>query len=367
MASVRRRKGSKFWFACITLPDSKQRQFSTGLTDEKEALALAVATERSLRQHAEKPHQLRAAFERLAEDYTPPEDAAVAEWLTGWAAARKGTVSEGTAELYRHVVKQAGEWLVGHGVTRFSGVTTDILTKLRDHWAKTLAAPTVNVRMQVLRIALGAAVQAKRLAENPGKGVPRLLVTATRRREFRPAELDLLLPTLTGEWRALFLMGLYTGQRLNDLAELRWKSVDLASKTVVLTARKTGALVALPLVPAVVDAMVALPSSDNPDAPVFAQVDSLPRSSRSAAFRAKLAAVGLARVCTENSGKAKKETSELSFHSLRHTATSMLKAAGVSDAIARAIIGHESAAVSRAYTHLDMETMRKALEKLPGA
>jgi hypothetical protein len=46
------------------------------------------------------------------------------------------------------------------------------------------------------------------------------------------------------------------------------------------------------------------------------------------------------------------------------TFEAMLKAAGVSDAIARAIVGHESAAVSRAYTHLDMETMRKALEKM---
>jgi integrase len=66
-------------------------------------------------------------------------------------------------------------------------------------------------------------------------------------------------------------------------------------------------------------------------------------------------------------GRASRLTAELCFHSLRHTATSALKSAGVSDAIARAIVGHESAAVSRAYTHLDMETMRKALEKMPGA
>jgi integrase len=128
----------------------------------------------------------------------------------------------------------------------------------------------------------------------------------------------------------------------------------------------TAALVALPLVQAAADALMALPSSDHPEAPVFPQVAGLPRSSRSAAFRGKLAAVGLAREPGKNSGQEKQETSELSFHSLRHTATSMLKAAGVSDAIARAIVGHESAAVSRAYTHLDMETMRKALEKMAG-
>jgi integrase len=50
---------------------------------------------------------------------------------------------------------------------------------------------------------------------------------------------------------------------------------------------------------------------------------------------------------------------------LRHTATSLLKNAGVSDVIARDIIGHDSAAVSANYTHIDQETKRVALDKLP--
>ena len=62
---------------------------------------------------------------------------------------------------------------------------------------------------------------------------------------------------------------------------------------------------------------------------------------------------------------AKRAASVLSFHSLRHTATSMLKNAGVSDSVTMDIIGHESAAVSKNYTHIDKETKRKALDKLP--
>jgi integrase len=41
----------------------------------------------------------------------------------------------------------------------------------------------------------------------------------------------------------------------------------------------------------------------------------------------------------------KRATGGLGFHCLRHTATTLLKAGGVSDAVAREIIGHESAAV----------------------
>ena len=42
-----------------------------------------------------------------------------------------------------------------------------------------------------------------------------------------------------------------------------------------------------------------------------------------------------------------RETSEISFHSLRHSAVTMLKASGLSDVFAREIVGHESAAISR--------------------
>jgi integrase len=43
----------------------------------------------------------------------------------------------------------------------------------------------------------------------------------------------------------------------------------------------------------------------------------------------------------------KREVSELSFHSLRHSAVTFLKASGASDVLAREIVGHDSAAVSR--------------------
>jgi integrase len=55
----------------------------------------------------------------------------------------------------------------------------------------------------------------------------------------------------------------------------------------------------------------------------------------------------------------------LSFHSLRHTAISLLKNAGVSEIVARDIIGHDSEAVSRNYTHVDEDIKRKAVAGLP--
>jgi len=41
---------------------------------------------------------------------------------------------------------------------------------------------------------------------------------------------------------------------------------------------------------------------------------------------------------------------------LRHTATSLLKNAGVPAAVAMDIIGHESEAINRHYTHIETST-----------
>jgi integrase len=374
MASVAQRKGSSNWYACITVdtPEGSrtQKQFSTGLTDRAEALAVAVAAERAARKHGAAPHQLRAALEKIAQDFTPAADADPADWLEAWAKRVKPTVSRRTAEAYEDVAEATATWMRANGVRSFSSVTVERLTALRDAWRESgNTAVTCNTKLKRLSVALEKARQAKLLPENPMREVERLRVTATKRREFRPAELRTLLASLSGEWRALVLLAVYTGQRLTDLAELTWAQVDVAAGTIIFHTGKTGALVSLPLMAPAVDALVSLPTADKLTARVFPEIAALALSSRSNHFRELLAAVGLHRPIGHKDGapggKTNRITAELTFHSLRHSATSMLKAAGVSDAIARAIIGHESAAVSRAYTHLDTDTLRAALEKMP--
>ncbi len=48
---------------------------------------------------------------------------------------------------------------------------------------------------------------------------------------------------------------------------------------------------------------------------------------------------------------------DTSFHSLRHTAVSLLKDGGVPDAVVQALVGHESAAMSHRYTHVGREAL----------
>ena len=56
---------------------------------------------------------------------------------------------------------------------------------------------------------------------------------------------------------------------------------------------------------------------------------------------------------------------DLSFHSLRHTAVSLLKDAGVPDSVVMALVGHESTAMSHCYTHVGKEALSRATQSLP--
>jgi len=126
----------------------------------------------------------------------------------------------------------------------------------------------------------------------------------------------------------------------------------------------------LPLVQPLSDYLASLSASDNPNAYIFPRSASAKRTGTlSNQFRDILVDAGLVEPRGhEATGKGRsqaREASEISFHSLRHSAVTMLKAAGVSDFMAREIVGHESAAVSRHYTHLTTDDKRAAMQRLP--
>ena len=61
----------------------------------------------------------------------------------------------------------------------------------------------------------------------------------------------------------------------------------------------------------------------------------------------------------------RRSQNDLSFHSLRHTATSLMKNAGISPAIVQEFVGHDSKAVSQHYTHIEFSSLRKAADAPP--
>ena len=177
------------------------------------------------------------------------------------------------------------------------------------------------------------------------------------------------------QWTSLVKFGLYTGQRLSDIALLRWSQVDLERDEIRFHVRKTKKRLTVPIAAPLREHLLGCPAPDKPDAPVHGEACAIVTAQHgrvgtlSNAFAELLAQAGLRSAPSkESTGRGRdnaRSGMDLSFHSLRHTAVSLLKDAGIPDAVVMALVGHESAAMSHRYTHVGKESLNKAAATLP--
>jgi integrase len=390
MPSIHRQPGRPFWFCAFSIwnPETltSRRVFrSTKTRDKRQALEICRAWHKAALKARNGKLSVDAAREVIAQGVSDVFTAANVEslpsasiksWCETWTEARAIETEESTHARYKRVIERFIGFLGEPKSKRdLSTLQASDVARFRDQEAKELSRSTANLGVKVLRICLGEAVRQGLLAVNFAVRVKLLKSTAeSKRRAFTLNEIKRILKACRDntEWCGLVLFGLYVGQRLGDLARITWRAVDLDSGEIAFTTRKTGRRIVLPLVQPLADYLASLPASDNPNAFIFPRAASAKRTaSLSNQFREILVEAGLLQPLPrghKSTGKGRnqaREASEISFHSLRHSAVTMLKAAGVSDFMAREIVGHESAAVSRQYTHLTTDDKRAALQRLP--
>src|SRR5438067_13497574 len=388
MPSIHRQPGRPYWFCAFSMFDPQtnrsRRVFrSTKTRDKKQALEICRAWHKAALKARNGKLSVDAAREIIARGVSDVFTAAnvkslpsasVKSWCETWTEAKAIETEESTHARYKRVMERFTGFL-GEAKSKrdLSTLQASDIARFRDGEAKELSRSTANLSVKVLRICLGEAVRQGLLTVNPAVRVKLFKSNAeSKRRAFTLAEIKRILKACGDdtEWRGLVLFGLYLGQRLGDLARLTWRAVDLDSGEIAFTTRKTGRRIVLPLVQPVADYLASLPASDKPNAFIFPHAASATRTGTlSNQFREILVDAGLVEPRGhEATGKGRsqaRETSEISFHSLRHSAVTMLKASGVSDFMAREIVGHESTAVSRQYTHLTTDDKRAAMQRLP--
>ena len=378
MASLRKKKTSRFWFACFTLPDGKRVQRSTKTTDKKTAMRLANEYE-ELTQRRMTANQARKVVTDLYRSLSGDElsKATTREFFRHWLSEKEPTVSESTISAYQDSASYFLEFMGDRADADIIYVTPSDISGFRDSVAKRLTAVTANMKLKIVRSAFQQAWREGYIDENPAaKVAPMKIKKKQERRAFTLSELKRLFAVATGEWEGLILTGLYTGQRLGDVCSLTWRNIDTKLDTVSLTTKKTGRRQILPLAPPLLSWIKKQKKPKDLNAPLFpetfADFDRTGRvsiiSNRFAALmaQANLVPKPSRRKKIEGQGRTGKRTmSELSFHSLRHTATSLMKNAGVSPAIVQEFVGHDSKAISQAYTHIDTDALRAATNALP--
>ena len=363
-----------------SLPDGTRTNRSTGTADKRQAQRIANDFEDAADEakagrltEARARKTIADIFAIGNKDALP--SANVKDYLESWLKRKELEAGETTHARYAVICKQFLAHLGLKASRDLLQLTAKEFVSFRDFQAAKLSANSVNICLKVLRSAMAQAVRDGLIDTNEASRVSLLKrEDKFQRRPFTLPELRRILEVADEEWRGLILFGLYTGQRLGDLATLTWQNLDIERRELRLSTAKTGRRQIIPLSKQLVQYVDTLPAGDDPKAPLFpraytAATDGTTSGRNSKQFNAILVQCGLARAQTHQStGKgrsSRREQNELSFHCLRHTATSLLKNAGVSEVVARDIIGHESAAVSANYTHVDEATKRKAVDLLP--
>lgn len=387
MASLRKNPRSPYWIACFSLPDGRRTNRSTSVEavprNRKAAQKIADKYEEAARGKVTETQARKVIgdiYEILHGSTLPSAtvDAFLGEW--GDNLGIRG-VGESTARAYRQASRDFLTFLGERRGTDIAQISRQEISRFRDHVAKRTTASTANKQLKYLRVAFNKARQDGLIPTSPAADVPIIRIRGdaqTERRPFTLDELTRILALSSDEWRGIVLFGFYTGQRLGDIVRLTWEGVDLVRGEFRFVTRKTGRRMALPIAKPLASYLAALPARDAADAPLFPKafevaIGHTSLSTLSQQFYAILRSAGLVDVDRTKGPKDRlgsgrrraRQVNAISFHSLRHTATSLLKSAGVAEAVARDIIGHESEAISREYTHIEADVKRAALDKLP--
>ena len=285
------------------------------------------------------------------------------------------------------------------GPLPLKGITSSRLEVLLNTKADELAPKSLNhLRAHVHRIFELAIRRCLFTGLNPAKTVPRIKQPKRLPQYLKAEEVPLMLAALERRWRPLFATAVFTGMRKGELLALRKSDVDLKTGTIRVGRshasdttkgnREDLLPIAVGLMPYLREALAASPSEllfPREDGTQHRPDVALHKVLRRALGRAGLVE-GYNHVCRRKGCgyKARKRHGvpepcprcgmklwpralprPLRFHDLRHTTATLLLKAGVPVATVQRILRHSDPAITtEVYGHLDVEDMRKGLNKL---
>jgi integrase len=373
---------SPYWIACYNGvgSDGKVQRFkrSTKTTDRKLAQSLADEWEALEKKAGEKRLTESRCRKVIADMYEriigePLHFRTAREFLSEWVESKKNETELRAYLKYQQIVD---EFLAFVGVKAdrlLREITPADIRSWRDALKrKGLSVPTVNHAIKILRMPFKAAHDAGYIEINPNtKNTVRPLKDEpcnASKEVFTREQLAALIKVAPSEdWKGAILCGYYTGLRLRDIADLQWSVVDLDTRIITITTRKTGKRLTVPIHPQFA-AWLEKQTRGIGKAPIFPTLAGKSgggKSGLSMAFKRIMERAGIkGRMLREASGAGRSQSS-LSFHSLRHSFNSAIANAGVAPELRQKLTGHSSIDMNRVYTHHELEPLRAAVATIP--
>ncbi|HUT02449.1 MAG TPA: tyrosine-type recombinase/integrase [bacterium] len=323
-------KRGRIWWVCYKDYQGNYRRESTGHTSKKRAMECLAArrVERSdYKFHGRKP-PCDLTFRQLCDRFL------------------KWSKSEKTAASYERDLSLTANLCKVFGKRPAISITREDLDRYRMARKQEVSGASVNREMSCCRRVFNLAIAWELLEHNPASHIG--MFTETRRMKFLRIKEQRQLLVACRESRQpllypIVVLALTTGCRRGELMALRWRHLDLASKTLTVETSKNHLPRTVPLCPQAVHILQGLPRGAENDK--LFPVGDIKKSYAGALRRAGL--VGF------------------TFHDLRHTAASTLVNQGVDLLTVQRLLGHESLAMTLRYSHLTDRKLRDAANQMP--
>jgi len=365
---------SPYWQA-VYFVDGRKIRKSTKCRDKRQARAVLhgfEAAEMLAASASVTEQQIRHVMSETIARVTGRKlhDPTVSEHLAGWLKSERETVSESTIRRYSQIARDFESFLGATRHARLDALSKDIFLAFRGKLRAGGCSPrSVNQVLKILRRPFKLAFDEGLIQHNPIAAIKRLRGGSAEKGIFTPQQIGRLLDAAPNEdWRLLIALGYFTGARLMDLSRLTWGAIDRQARTIAFRQKKTGGALLIPIHPDLGRFLSKVPIGIGraPLMPSLADKSGTGKSGLSMAFRKIMVAAGIeAGIAREREGERGRSVSRLSFHSLRHSFTSELARQGVAPEIRQQLTGHRDDSSHRTYTHLEIDTMRRAVSSLP--
>jgi integrase len=157
-------------------------------------------------------------------------------------------IAQATASFYRNAADKFLAFMSDRADADLTEITRDDIIRFRNGESKRFAPKTVNHEIKFLRMIFRAAKRDALISDDPAEFVDTVRRgKAIVRRPFSIAEIKAVLSVADPDWRSMILFGLYTGQRLGDVATLTWQNIDLQHGEIRLVTHKTHKTLILPM------------------------------------------------------------------------------------------------------------------------
>lgn len=372
MASLTKHPKSRFWVACYTANDGRQLKRSTKTTNRGKAMQIALELERveqQARQGTVTTTQLQKILTDTAERVTgdsltvPTVKAYLDDWLKGVKARNAPT----TLERYENTVALFLESLKTKAQQAVTTVAAkDVEEFMNGRLGSGVAPKTAIIDLKILNTAFRRAEAYGVILKNPVTAVQPPKLRSSEREVFTHEEVQKLLDSAPSlEWQTLILLGYFVGARLSDCVHMKWEHVRPQDGVLVYHQQKTGKKVVVPMHYHIIEHLRYLSrfGTDSFLCPTLASKGPGGKHGLSESFKRIVGNAGVDLMIVQGAGTRK--FTKRTFHSLRHSFNSALANAGVAEEVRMKLTGHSSRAVNTQYTHLQVTTLKNAMNSLP--